>query len=216
MPTARAVLLLLAISASGCATALDRGADDPREADPQLAELAAWLTGRFSSAAQAEAAPEDFFDIRLATAPIWTERDDGPWLYVEQAAATALDSPYRQRVYHLVRDDAGLRSDVYTLPGDPLAYAGAADEPARLDVLAPDDLELRVGCSIHLVRIGDAFVGATRGTGCASNLGEAVYATSEVTITADALESWDRGFDAEGRQAWGATQGPYEFLRLDG
>ena len=30
----------------------------------------------------------------------------------------------------------------------------------------------------------------------------------------DRLLSWDRGFDAAGKQVWGAEKGPYEFLRV--
>jgi hypothetical protein len=40
-----------------------------------------------------------------------------------------------------------------------------------------------------------------------------VYTTSEVTITNDTIASWDRGFDADGNQKWGAEAGPYIFRR---
>ena len=33
-------------------------------------------------------------------------------------------------------------------------------------------------------------------------------------IRADRIVSWDRGFDAEGRQVWGAENGPYVFDKL--
>ena len=84
-------------------------------------ELAAWMTGSFSSAAQAAADPE-YRDIRLHMAPIRTSRADGRWLYVEQAVAEKQEKPYRQRVH---RDEHGLVSDVYELPGNPLDFAGA-------------------------------------------------------------------------------------------
>ena len=177
--------------------------------------LAEWMTGQFSSAQQAEREPDDYFDIRLAMVPIWPERTDGPWLYVEQAAASALDEPYRQRVYHLVDTEDGPRSDIYELPGRPLDWAGAWRTPERFAALRPEDLPQRLGCSIHLVHMGESFEGTTRGEGCASNLRGASYATSEVTVTRHILSSWDRGFDAEGRQVWGATAGPYVFMKED-
>lgn len=201
---AAALLLVLA----GCAMS-------GPEPDPELARLAEWMTGSFSSAAQAETQPDDYFDIRLEMAPIWTDRTDGPWLYVEQAAAEALDRPYRQRVYRLVPDGDFIRSDVYLLPGDPLAFAGAWRTPEVFTGTTPEELELRTGCSIWLQDLGGVHVGATRGRSCESSLGDAAYATSEVTVTADRLTSWDRGFDEAGVQAWGATAGPYEFLRVD-
>jgi len=64
------------------------------------------------------------------------------------------------------------------------------------------------------VRTGDErFEGSTRGDGCASSLAGASYATSEVVVTPGRLLSWDRGWDASGEQAWGATGGGYEFVK---
>ncbi|MDH3592370.1 MAG: CpcT/CpeT family chromophore lyase, partial [Planctomycetota bacterium] len=71
-------------------------------ARPDLALLTERMTGTFSSREQAVADPDNFRAIRLVMLPIWTQRGDGPWLYVEQAAEDALGRPYRQRVYRLV------------------------------------------------------------------------------------------------------------------
>ncbi len=181
-----------------------------------LAELADWMSGSFSSQAQAEADPDHYFDIRLHMQPVWEERADGPWLYVEQAAASAPERPYRQRLYRLAEEPGGLRVDIYELPGDPLLVAGAWREPALLAGLSPEDLLPRSGCSVHLHRSGAGYEGSTRGEGCSSELRGASYATSFVTLTEGSLTSWDRGFDARGEQVWGATEGPYRFVRLEG
>lgn len=202
------LLALGALPLAGC-RATARSGDD-------AALVARWLTGTFSSAAQAKADPENFLAIRLVMVPIWTERTDGPWLYVEQAAERRLDRPYRQRVYHIVSEGAGrVRSDVYTLPAEALRYAGAWAQARPLGDLKPADLTLRAGCAIFLKRDGpERFVGSTRGKGCPSELAGASYATSQVTLTPARLDSWDRGFDAGGTQVWGATTGPYAFLRI--
>jgi len=155
--------------------------------------------------------------------PIWSEREDGPWLYVEQAAYSNLARPYRQRVYHLTpagpEEPGSIRSEVYTLPGDPLELAAAWEEPSRFEAFGPENLEPRAGCAILLDvnRSGGtpvSYVGSTVGEGCDSTLAGAAYATSEVVITERVLESWDRGFDAEGEQVWGATEGAYRFVKL--
>lgn len=199
-------LLLLPL---GCVTP----AQEDGHHEELIARLADWMTGSFSSSAQALSDPENFFDIRLEMVPIWQDRADGPWLYIEQAAGSALERPYRQRVYRLSAEGTTIRSDVYTLPGDPLVYAGAWAEPSRFDAFGPEDLKLREGCSIFLESHGDTYAGSTRGIGCTSSLGDAAYATSIVTIRPDALESWDRGFRADGQQAWGAEKGAYIFVR---
>ncbi|MEM1329505.1 MAG: chromophore lyase CpcT/CpeT [Planctomycetota bacterium] len=206
------------LAGAGCAIAPEGHADHRHCATDHLAS---WLSGSFSSQAQSQEPESSYFDIRLEVVPIWTERTDGPWLYVEQAAASALERPYRQRVYRLSEPVPGrYRSDVYTLPGDALEYAGAFEDPSLLDVVGPSDLIERTGCAITM-RFDEertdsgAFIGSTEGTGCESSLRGASYATSEVVITDDKLVSWDRGWDQSGEQAWGAVDGPYIFDRLD-
>ncbi len=183
-------------------------------ADPDLDRLAAWMSGRFSSAAQAEADP-DFRDVRLTVTPIWSDRSDGKWLYVEQALGSSVDRPYRQRVYRLLRGENGtLESRVFLLP-EPGPFVGAGADPSRFAALSPERLLARNGCTVFLRPDGpEAFTGSTSGRDCPSDLRGAAYATSEVRVTADSMRSWDRGFDAEGKQVWGAEKGPYLFLRL--
>jgi hypothetical protein len=208
------LLMLLAVAPTPLACRATRAT--PPSSTSELETLVAWMSGSFSSAAQAAAEPDNFRDIRLHMTPIWTDRRDGPWLYVEQAAATSLDRPYRQRVYQLRAHSAGVfESVVYELPGDPLLFAGAWQTPARFTTLDPATLILRDGCSLALRRRSDgAFVGSTSGTSCHSTLRGASYAVSEATITADGLVTWDRGYAADGRQVWGAETGGYEFRRV--
>ena len=214
-----ATLAMLALAGSflaACRSARDAADSDSAsitKASAATAEVAAILIGRFSSREQSEV-DESYFAIRLTHVPIWQDREDGPWLYVEQAAETTLDRPYRQRVYRLVTTDDGVRSDVYTLPGDPLEFVGAKAE--RFVDMTPDQLALRDGCAIHLTDSGNGhYEGATHGKGCLSTLRGAAYATSEVSLRREALRTWDRGFDANDEQVWGAVDGPYEFLRLE-
>ena len=75
-------------------------------------------------------------------------------------------------------------SAVYTLP-DPGKYVGAAGSANPLGDLAPEDLELREGCTVFLKYDGQG--GSSGGTdrfilpqrAC----GEPAYATSEVIVT---------------------------------
>ncbi|MCA9758160.1 MAG: chromophore lyase CpcT/CpeT [Candidatus Eisenbacteria bacterium] len=180
---------------------------------PSLEQLAAWMTGSFSSAEQA-AADSAFFDIRLEMARVWRDRDDATWLYVEQAAASALDQPYRQRVYRVSEDGPQVyRSAVFELP-DPDAMVGAFRDPERLAALDPDDLIAREGCEIELHAEGTSYVGSTPGWECLSTLRGASYATSEVVVTANGIQSWDRGWNDAGEQVWGAVKGAYRFQKV--
>lgn len=183
-------------------------------ADPELERLAGWMSGSFSSAAQAAEDP-DFRHIVLHMARIWPQREDGIWLYVEQAAAESAASPYRQRVYHLRRVGENLfGSSVFTF-ADPLSRAGAWHSESPLADLPPEDLEARQGCTIYLLERPDgAFEGSTLGRLCRSDLRGATWASSEVVIDAEGMVSWDRGFDDAGAQVWGAEKAGYRFERV--
>lgn len=178
--------------------------------------LSSWMAGTFTSEAQASTDPEHYFNVRLIMSPIWTDRTDGRWLYVEQAMATALDKPYRQRVYHVTAVGDGYQSAVFTMPGNALDYAGAWNDPAKLAALTPESLTQRDGCEIvlHWDESESAFRGGTQAASCPSDLRGAKYATSEVSVRANEIVSWDRGFDAQGNQVWGATMGGYQFVKV--
>ncbi|MGD9689030.1 MAG: chromophore lyase CpcT/CpeT [Phycisphaerales bacterium] len=211
------------LPAGGCAT-------DPTWAgnptwtsysDEQLSaqrRLTSWMIGSFASADQSLSDPA-YRDVSLVIAPVWKSRT-GCWLYVEQAMAESPDRPYRQRLYRLTGlpilpgQPLSWRCDVFSLPGDPLRFAGAWQEPYLLESLHEDDLLLRDGCSVWIFQVSEEeFAGSTRGNACASDLHGAAYATSHVTIRRDRIDSWDRGYDASGAQVWGPARGPYCFRR---
>jgi hypothetical protein len=210
LPTRRLQLLAgtLALALMHCA---DAAAAHAHEAELQT--VATYLAGEFSSARQAAGDP-DFHAVSLRMTPIWPERRGEHWLYVEQALATHPDQPYRQRVYRLVWRD-GVRSIVYTLPAEAArAVAGTDAVTTVMQRWQPDDLSERRGCDILLRKDAQGgYAGSTHGHGCPSELHGAAYATSDVTLAADGLASWDRGFDAQGHQVWGAEKGPYRFER---
>jgi hypothetical protein len=171
------------------------------------------MVGAFNSTAQA-AADTSYFDIHLNMVQIWPDRLDGYWLYVEQAAAKALNRPYRQRVYHLYMENRKtLVSKVYEM-SNPLRFAGAYNKPTFLAQISFDSLIDRQGCAIYLRKDKEGnYYGSTPGKECLSSLKGASYATSEVVIYSDKLISWDRGWNDEGKQVWGAQKGGYVFLK---
>jgi cyclomaltodextrinase len=185
------------------------------EGGSDIDALYTYMTGSFSSRAQAEADSE-YLDIRLEMVPIWSGRSDGYWLYVEQAVAAYKHRPYRQRVYHLIeQDDGSISSEVYSFENPP-RYAGDWKKDEPFGGLSPDSLMVREGCAVVLRRTpAGIFEGSTVEKQCVNDLRGAVYATSEVTVTRDRLTIWDRGFDGEDSQVWGAIKGPYIFLKLE-
>ncbi|MCW8811669.1 MAG: chromophore lyase CpcT/CpeT [Ignavibacteriaceae bacterium] len=175
--------------------------------------LVDYMTGSFSSAEQAEK-DTNYLNIELEMVQIWKDRTDGPWIYVEQSVSNHKEKPYRQRVYQLWnRSDGKIESRVYTIP-NPLRFAGDYNKDFPLIRITPDSLTLRKGCEVVLyMNDYGNFEGGTVDSNCASDLRGASYATSEVTIYKDKLISWDRGFDKNGKQVWGATKRGYVFLK---
>ncbi len=213
--TVSLAMIVLGTGIGGCAGKADKG-DNASVRAEGLARFKDALVGSYSSQKQSQE-DKDYFDIRLRIVPIWSSRTDGPWLYVEQATAAALDKPYRQRVYRLSHVSGNTyRSDVYLLPEPALNYAGAWRNEALFGNLTPERLDLKGGCGV-LMTLDPAtgvFSGGTQGNGCESTLRGAAYATSEVTMTNDSLVSWDRGYDAAGKQVWGAEKGGYRFDKV--
>lgn len=174
--------------------------------------LTHYLTGSFDSSGQA-AEDSDYHNIHLNMVRIWPERNDGYWLYVEQAVSTNLDQPYRQRVYQVREEGEGVFvSRIFTIENDK-SFAGAWRDEDLLKTLTFEHIALKEGCDVFLKREGDSFVGSTREGECKSPFRGATYTMSEIVLTESELRSWDRGFDEHGEQVWGAEKGAYIFVR---
>lgn len=179
---------------------------------PGLELLTSTMIGSYSSAAQAER-DTNYFNIELEMMRIWPKETDGIWLYVEQAAASKKDKPYRQRIYHLRQvDDTTFVSTVCNL--DSMKnFMGAYRDVSRFDALTPADAKVLEGCAITLHYRNGRFVGSTHERDCRNAWGKATYATSEVDIGPDGMVSWDRGYDDTHTQVWGAENRGYEFVK---
>ena len=185
------------------------------EVGPTTGErLHAWLIGDYDSAAQADE-DRSYYAISLRMCPVDFPSLGERVLYVEQASMDSLDDPYRQRFYVVEDlDDGSAISHVYepVRVGEVSTLVGLCDDPTRLDVSGMT-VEERAGCGVVMSWDGERLVGGTEGTGCSSSLGGADYATAVVTISADEMTSWDQGWNADGEQVWGATDGAYIFDR---
>lgn len=181
--------------------------------EQEILELHQMMIGSYDSSSQAET-DSNYYNISLHMYPIWTNRLDGRYLYVEQALASMQDKPYRQRVYKLESlGDGKFASHVYKLKNDSL-FIGKWRNPKSFDKYGLSLLEIREGCEVVLEKNNDEYIGSTIADNCKSTLRGASYATSVVSMSQNKITSWDQGFDKSGTQVWGATEGPYEFIKL--
>lgn len=199
------MLVLVLFSFSGIA-------QKRRKAANELEQLAQWMCGSYNSVDQAKK-DTSYLEISLVMVRIWPERTDGAWFYVEQAAMATLDKPYRQRVYHLEQMGVGqFRSSIYALP-TPETFIGAQDRPEDFKKLEMKQLTKMPGCALMLEKSTEGYAGSTKKGACLNQWGEALYATSEVSITPKQMVSWDRGWNGTDEQVWGAENGGYIFVK---
>ena len=202
-----ALLFLTTILLGACSTAKEGS----NNGSARLNALQQAMTGSFDSSLQADTDPE-YYNIVLHMEPIWVDKP-GHYLYVEQAVAGDQKQPYRQRVYKLEEKGRKLVSRVFELH-DPEYFIGAHKAPARFQAISPADLVEKKGCAVYLKpdKLG-VYRGSTRKKACKSSLRGATYATSRVSIGSSFVQSWDRGFNDDNEQVWGATKGGYLFFR---
>lgn len=174
-------------------------------------QMLSWMCGSFSSQNHADTTINQYIvDVRLNMAQIWSNRNAGEniyWLYVEQAYASSLNSPYRQRIYKVMMDANGNISDeIYAIPL-PANYLHAYNNPSLFNTLTESDLSIKDGCDVTFTwnSMGQYFTGVTTGHSClAAGVPGVTYITSDATLHQTYMTSWDRGYNASG--VW--TMGP--------
>jgi hypothetical protein len=194
----------------------------PSKSSKRLEEVeavASRLIGSMDSSAQARKDPE-YRDVRMTHCKVQVL--EGPesllkeavFLYVEQAMNLALDRPYRQRFMRLspAPSGSGVVSSVHE-PSEPQRFTGLCTRPEASRTLKASELG-RVDCSVLLRKVGKDYVGETPAGGCPSTHMGSSYMTSKAVLREDGMDSWDQGFDGQGKQVWGARKGPYEFRRV--
>ncbi len=177
--------------------------------------LLQWLVGDFNSEQQSIDDPR-YWPIQVLGCPVLAPELGDRAIYIEQAFLDEVANPYRQRIYTVHgsnEDEVSAWTTVYALT-DESSAVGLCDTDDQPE-FGEDDVELREGCGVT-VEWNEAerqFVGGTDVGTCSSTRNGATYATAEVVIEATQFTSWDRGFDANDEQVWGATAGAYIFER---
>lgn len=180
--------------------------------------VAAYLEGVMTTNDQATNNP-DFVGVQMTTCRV-TISDatmqtppDAIYLYQEQSLSTDLSEPYRQRFLQIVPGNNN-RIDAHSYkPEAPDQWIGlcAQSEEDGLPLVSAIALDTPV-CTVSLrpAAIG-GFVGSTPAGGCPANVRGALSITNVVVLHADGMDTWDRGFDADGNQVWGAEDIPYRY-----
>ncbi|XHX78132.1 MAG: chromophore lyase CpcT/CpeT [Stenomitos frigidus ULC029] len=135
------------------------------------------------------------------------------FLYQEQSLENKLSNPYRQRFLQISPSaySQSVRSRSFK-PATPTAWINFCAKPESERTIQTRDLGTVV-CSVFLKLSGDAYVGNTPADGCPGNVRGAVRIKNHIVLRTIGMDTWDRGFDAAGKQVWGATAESYQFRR---
>lgn len=181
------------------------------------AELLALSVGSFTSLEQSER-DNRYGVVESEIVQIWPDRDDGYWLYQEQAFlgqtpadvdVSVKDKPYFARVVHSVEIEPGVIQRTPHKIKDADAARGAWRNETPLSGLSPDDLEPSE-CAITVTRIAENYW-TSQSERCPNAYKGASHALSLGVTHEGGYANWDRGFTDEGEHVWGPASGGYIF-----
>ena len=182
-----------------------------------LDELVSRLDKLYDSSEQASQ-QMDYFDVTLDHCEIGVtdlpnHEKLNKFMLLEQAISANRDNPYRIRLIKIEYDEiTGVFMSKNFEPSQPEKLIGGclASEPPAVAFSEFSDPK----CTIYLEKVENRFEGGTPAEGCFSDFRGATTFTAEVIIGEDFISSWDRGFDSQGNQVWGARRGPYLFREV--
>lgn len=189
----------------------------PNSPSASVEQVVVHLEGVMDTSAQA-AANSDKANVRMTTCRVRTTDDNNSnsvYLYQEQALNDSLNSPYRQRFLEITPGDRQnlVVSHTYKLENAEL-WNGLCDRPLAERVVDSDRLGESV-CSVFLQPFASVYIGRTQPGGCPTNFRGAVTITNRIILHDRGMDTWDRGFDAEGQQVWGADATGYQYRWYD-
>lgn len=208
--TLPAALLGLWMSGSQPGTAL------PTLSQQNIDDVVEHLTRTMDTSAQAERDPR-FVGVQIITCPVkidgLTSTQEGIYLYQEQALTERIGSPYRQRFIQIALSEDATRVEARTFkPSQPENWTGFCQQSES--TVNANQLGNLV-CIVSLRPSSLGYVGSTPTEGCPVNLRGAIRLTNTIVLHQDGMDTWDRGFDLNGVQVWGARAEPYQYRWLD-
>lgn len=188
-----------------------------QEMDWEVNEIVNHLVGRMDTSAQTLANPSAP-NVRMTTCVVEVSGIENEinsvYLYQEQALSSKLNQPYRQRFLEIraVPTEGKVESTAFK-PLNSQRWINLCDRPETQRQVNLFDLGEAV-CTVSLRPLMTIYIGETPPEGCPTNVRGAVRITNTVILHSEGMDTFDRGFDAEGNQVWGAENESYQFRWL--
>lgn len=185
--------------------------EPPLPLEQQVDEIVDHLIGVMDTSAQAQI-EGNRVGVQMITCEVTladADQGNSVLLYQEQALLARLEQPYRQRFLQITPGPTRVESRTYK-PNNVEAWVGWCDVPRAERQVEIAELGEQV-CVIALRPSVLGYVGSTPLTGCPTTVQGAVRITNVVVLHDQGMDTWDRGFDADGNRVWGAEDEPYQY-----
>jgi CpeT/CpcT family (DUF1001) len=203
------------VPASAIASPIAQSMDPTIES--QVPEVVSHLVGVMSTTAQVRQNPQKP-DVTMTTCVITVSGAmprqahlNPVYLYQEQALSHQLHKPYRQRFLQISASlpSRTVRSQSWR-PIQLEPWINFCQRPS-LSRIVPFQAFGDITCAVFLKKSGDRYEGVTLIGGCPTQIRGAVRMTNQITLHAAGMDTWDRGYDAAGKQVWGAKSESYQY-----
>ncbi len=192
--------------------------------EQHVRQVAAYLTGAMEASAPSSSKPGQRVTVRMVTCEIpLPSPGTTVLLYQEQALTDELTQPYRQRFLEISASPYSqtVRSRSYK-PISPSQWINFCNQSGGDRTRQVSRLNGNWGtpvCTVflkpnHSNDLGDIYLGNTPADGCPAKVRGAVRITNHIRLHRTGMETWDRGFDAQGKQVWGAKVESYQFHKV--
>ena len=155
--------------------------------------------------------------VEMTTCPVQVTElvaTDSVFLYQEQGIVGNLQQPYRQRFLEIVSSKIDGKAIVLShsyKPENLAAWVNYCQQESTTPI--PRATLGNLVCTVTLQPYLNLYVGNTPPEGCAVNLRGAVKVTNRIFLTENGMETWDRGYNAQGDRVWGAEDEAYRFFK---
>jgi CpeT protein len=184
----------------------------------QVQEVVKHLTGIMDTTQQAATNPKAP-SVRMTTCKVTvntvkTMRKPVIYLYQEQALTNKLEKPYRQRFLRISPSKNNTIESAGFKPLNPEKLINLCNQPDTERTFKMEEIG-KSECSVFLKKQGNDYIGETQKGGCPSNYKGAVKITNKIILHSTGMDTFDRGYDANGKILWGAKNEPYQFRWLN-
>ncbi|QUM82697.1 chromophore lyase CpcT/CpeT [Moritella sp. 5] len=176
--------------------------------------LKQWLSGMYRSTN--DVIQGRVINIDLNISPIWQDRIDGEWLYMESRITHSSNKPFRQRIIQLVATPNGLiRLYSYSIPRAS-DFAGAYYTPQLLTSLTQSQLSISNNCELLIeLKVTYTFVGETDPDSCITHRTNTPLMTTFFAVSEVNISFLDGGYDKSGKLVPGRLDVPITFLKIE-